>query len=167
MPVTFLLRRLRGSVRSSAFESSMEAEMRHHLELEAEALMARGMNRAEAGDAARRRFGSIAQLKDDCRDSWGLRAIDVIRQDVRYAARSLAKYPGYTAIVLLTLDLGIGANTAIFSVVQAVLLRPLPYTHGDRLVEVRQQAPRIGVTNAGVSVKEIQDYRAQTTSLDT
>ena len=85
---------------------------------------------------------------------------------MRYAARSLARYPGYTAVVLLTLALGIGANTAIFSVVHAVLLRPLPYTHGDRLVEVRQQAPRIGVANAGVSVKEIQDYRAQTPSFD-
>jgi hypothetical protein len=61
----------------------MEAEMRHHLELEIEALIARGMDPAEAGDAARRRFGSIAQVKDDCRDSWGLRAIDAIRQDVR------------------------------------------------------------------------------------
>ena len=167
MSMTSAFRRLRGSVRSSAFESSMEAEMRHHLELEIETLIARGMNPAEAGDAARRRFGSIARVKDDCRDSWGLRAIDAIRQDMHYGARSLAKYPGYTAVVLLTLALGIGANTAIFSVVHAVLLRPLPYTHGDRLVEVRQQAPRIGVANAGVSVKEIQDYRAQTPSLDT
>ena len=167
MSMTSVLRRLRGSLRSSDFESSMEAEMRHHLELEIEALIARGMNPGEAADAARRRFGSVAQVKDDCRDSWGLRAIDAIRQDVRYAARSLAKYPVYTAVVLLTLALGIGANTAIFSVVHAVLLRPLPYTHGDRLVEVRQQAPRIGVANAGVSVKEIQDYRAQTPTLDT
>jgi len=69
MSMTSVLRRLRGSVRSSAFESSMEAEMRHHLELEIEALIARGMNPAEARDAARRRFGSVAQVKDDCRDS--------------------------------------------------------------------------------------------------
>src|SRR4029077_2453229 len=116
---------------------------RHHLELEIEALIARGMNPAEAADAARRRFGRVAQVKDDCRDSWGLRAIDTIRQDVRYAAHSLAKYPGYTAVVLLTLALGIRANTGSFGVGHAVRLRPLPYTHGDRLVEVRQQAPRI------------------------
>jgi putative ABC transport system permease protein len=167
MSFTSVVRRLRGSARSSAFEEAMDAEMRHHLELEAELLVARGMSPAAARNAARSRFGSVAQVKDDCRDSWGVRAIDTLRQDVRHAARSLVKYPGYTAVVLLTLALGIGANTAIFSVVHAVLLRPLPYAHGDRLVEVRQQAPRIGVTNAGVSVKEIQDYRAQTPSLDT
>jgi putative ABC transport system permease protein len=144
----------------------MDAEMQHHLELEAEKLMAGGMTAAAARRAARSRFGSVAAVKDDCRDSWGMRAIDTLRQDVRDAARSLVKYPGYTAIVLLTLALGIGANTAIFSVVHAVLLRPLPYTHGDRLVEVRQQAPRIGVESAGVSVKELADYREQTASLD-
>ena len=167
MSLTSVIRRLRGAVRSSAFESGMEAEMRHHLELEAEALVARGMSPDEARDTARKRFGSVAQVKDDCRDSWGMRAVDAVRQDVRYASRSLAKYPGYTLVVLLTLALGIGANTAIFSVVHAVLLRPLPYTHGERLVEVRQQAPRIRVANAGVSVKEILDYRAQTPSLET
>src|SRR5258705_1242771 len=160
------LHRLGGSVRSSAFEDGMDAEMRHHLELETDKLIAGGMTPAEALDTAHRRFGSVALAKDDCRDSWGMRAIDTLRQDVRYAARSLVKYPGYTAIVLLTLALGIGANTAIFSVVHAVLLRPLPYSHGDRLVEVRQQAPRIGVENAGVSVKELADYREQTASLD-
>jgi predicted permease len=144
----------------------MDTEMQHHLELEGEKLVAGGMTPAAARRAARSRFGSVAAVKDDCRDSWGMRAIDTLRQDVRYAARSLVKYPGYTAIVLLTLALGIGANTAIFSVVHAVLLRPLPYTHGDRLVEVRQQAPRIGVESAGVSVKELADYREQTASLD-
>ena len=144
----------------------MDAELRHHLELETEALVARGMTPDAARDAARRRFGSVALVKDDCRESWGMRAIDMLTQDVRFALRNLRKYPCYTAVVLLTLALGIGANTAIFSVVHAVLLRPLPYAHGDRLVEVRQQAPKIGVANAGVSVKEIADYRAQTTSLD-
>jgi putative ABC transport system permease protein len=166
MSVLTLFRRLRGSVRTSAFEQNMEAEMRHHLELEAEALVARGMAPDAARDAARQRFGSVALVKDDCRESWGMRAIDTLTQDVRFALRNLRKYPSYTAIVLLTLALGIGANTAIFSVVHAVLLRPLPYANGGRLIEVRQQAPKIGVASAGVSVKEINEYRTQTDALD-
>src|ERR1700760_2535737 len=145
-----LFRRLRGSVRTSTFEQNMEAEMRHHLELETEALIAAGMSPAEARDTAQRRFGSVALVKDDCRESWGVRAVDTLLQDLRFAFRNLRKYPSYTAVVLLTLGLGIGANTAIFSVVHAVLLRPLPYANGDRLVEVRQQAPKIGVANLGV-----------------
>ena len=71
------LRRLRGSFRNHAFEESMAAELRHHLELEAEMLAARGMSSGEAHDLACRRFGNISQVKDECRDSWGLRAIDV------------------------------------------------------------------------------------------
>jgi len=121
---------------------------------------------ARARDVARQRFGSLAQVKDGCRESWGMRAIDTVSQDLRYALRTLRKYPAYTAVVLLTLALGIGANTAIFSVVRAVLLRPLPYANGDRLVELRQQAPKIGVERAGLSVKELTDYRAQTPALD-
>ena len=166
MSVLTTFRRLRGSVRTSAFEQHMDAELRHHLDLETEALVARGMTPDAARDSARRRFGSVALVKDDCRESWGMRAIDMLAQDVRFALRNLGKYPSYTAVVLLTLALGIGANTAIFSVVHAVLLRPLPYTNGDRLVEVRQQAPKSGVANAGVSVKEVNDYRAQTDALD-
>jgi predicted permease len=166
MSLLTLFRRLRGSVRTSAFEQNMDEELRHHLELETEALVARGMTPQAARDTARRRFGSVALVKDDCRESWGVRAIDMLSQDVRFALRNLRKYPSYTAVVLLTLALGIGANTAIFSVVHAVLLRPLPYANGDRLVEVRQQAPNIGVANAGVSVKEVNDFRAQTESLD-
>src|SRR6185369_4714019 len=132
--------RLRGSVRSSAFEHNMDEELRYHLERETEALVARGMTPDAARDAARQRFGSVALVKDDCRESWGMRTLDALAQDIRFALRNLRKYPSYTAVVLLTLGLGIGANTAIFSVVHAVLLRPLPFAHGERLVEVRQQA---------------------------
>jgi predicted permease len=166
MSLLTLFRRIRGSVRTSAFERNMDEELRHHLELETEALVAGGMTSEAAGVTARRRFGSVALVKDDCRESWGVRALDMLTQDVRFALRNLRKYPSYTAVVLLTLALGIGANTAIFSVVHAVLLRPLPYANGDRLLEVRQQAPQIGVANAGVSVKEVNDFRAQTESLD-
>jgi putative ABC transport system permease protein len=124
------LRRLRGSFRNNAFEESMEAELRHHLELEAEMLAARGMSTGEARDLACRRFGSVSQVKDECRDSCGQRAIDACSQDAHDALRGVRKHPAYAAVVTLTLALGIGAATAIFSVVYAVLMQPLPYAHG-------------------------------------
>jgi putative ABC transport system permease protein len=160
------LRRLRGSFRGTAFEQAMEAELRHHLELEADALMAHGMPVAQARLVAQQRFGSVAQVKDACRESWGMRIVDTLRQDARHGVRDLRTSPGYTALVLATLALGIGANTAIFSVVHAVLVRPLPYAHGDRLVELRQEAPKLGLMNPGMSVKEIADYRARNDAFD-
>ena len=87
-------------------------------------------------------------------------------QDARFALRMMRKNPGYTLAAVLTLGLGIGANSAIFSVVNAVLLKPLPYEHGDRLVTLQQQAPRAGMLNQPFSVAEINDYRTQSHSLD-
>ena len=91
MSVLTTFRRLRGSVRTSAFEQNMDAELRHHLDLETEALVARGMTPDAARDSARQRFGSVALVKDDCRESWGMRAIDMLAQDVRFAVRNLGK----------------------------------------------------------------------------
>jgi predicted permease len=164
-----LWRRLRGAFRPTAFEDSMEAELAHHLDLETQALVAHGMDPAEARAGAHRRFGSVAHVKDACRESRfpGVSLVfDVIAHDVRYALRTLARRPGHTVIVLLTLGLGIGANTAIFSVVNAVLLRSLPYAYGDRLVEIRQRAVSVGVKDTGLSGPEVADYRRQAQSLD-
>ena len=90
----------------------------------------------------------------------------MFRQDAGFALRMMRKSPGFTLAAILTLGLGIGANSAIFSVVNAVLLKPLPYEHGDRLVTLQQQAPRAGMLNQPFSVAEINDYRTQSHSLD-
>src|SRR6266853_3729327 len=90
----------------------------------------------------------------------------MFRQDAGFALRMMRKNPGYTLAAILTLGLGIGANSAIFSVVNAVLLKPLPYEHGESLVTLHQQAPRAGMLNQPFSVAEINDYRTQSHSLD-
>ncbi|HET8923967.1 MAG TPA: ABC transporter permease [Candidatus Acidoferrum sp.] len=90
----------------------------------------------------------------------------MFRQDAGFALRMMRKNPGFTLAAILTLGLGIGANSAIFSVVNAVLLKPLPYEHGDRLVRLRQQAPRAGLLNQPFSVAETNDYRTQSHTLD-
>jgi putative ABC transport system permease protein len=92
--------------------------------------------------------------------------METLRQDLRAAARGCLRHRGFAAAVILTIALGIGANTAIFSVVHAVLLKPLPYSDGDELVILRQQRPRAGITAQGFSALELDDYRAQATSLD-
>ena len=92
--------------------------------------------------------------------------MDTLRQDVMLALRGLRRNPLFAATVILTMALGIGANTAIFSVVHAVLLKKLPYEHGDRMMVLRQQRPKAGVTNQGFSPKEIDDYRHMAKTLD-
>ncbi|HEV3060248.1 MAG TPA: ABC transporter permease [Vicinamibacterales bacterium] len=166
MTARAFVRKLRGTRRSSAFEREMDAELRHHIELTIALHIRRGLDPDAAKAAAYREFGSVAGVKDACRDSWGMRALDALGQDLRFGLRDLAKHRSYTLIVLVTLALGIGANTAIFSVVHAVLLRPLPYGNGDRLVEVRQEAPGAGIADLNLSVKDMADYKAQTSSLD-
>ena len=92
--------------------------------------------------------------------------VSIFAQDANFALRMMRKNPGFTLAAVLTLGLGIGANSAIFSVVNAVLLKPLPYQHGDRLVHLQQQAKQMGVTNLPFSVPEIKDYRAQNHTFD-
>ena len=155
------LQRLRGTVIRSGVERSTREEMRFHLDELVDEHVRRGL----APDAARRealkRFGSVALASERTRDVDTFRWLSDLWQDVRYTARTLGKNPGFAVVAVVTLALGIGANTAIFSVISGVLLKPLPYANGDRLVLVRQSAPLAGRADAGVSIKELYDYREQ------
>jgi predicted permease len=143
----------------------MEKELRFHLEMETEKNIRAGMKPEDARNQAFLSFGGVERFKEECRDVSRFRLVETFWQDLRYGVRILVRNPWFSLLAILTLALGIGANTAIFSVIYGVLLRPLPYQNGSQLVVIRQQAPLAGVDNAGFSVKEISDYREQNQTL--
>jgi predicted permease len=139
---------LRGLLQKTRVEQELDAELRHFLDTAVEQKMRTGMSREAAVRSARLQLGSPEAVKDHVRDVGWESLIESMWQDVRYCVRSLRKAPGFTTVAVLTLALGIGANTAIFSVVQALLLRPLPVPHADELVQLFLVRPEQRPANA-------------------
>lgn len=156
-----LASRIRTRISREHVDQEFERELEAHLELLTEENVRRGMAREEARRAARLRLGGVTQLKETNRELQGLPFIETFLQDVRYALRMLRKNPGFTAVAVLTLALGIGANTAIFSVVYAVLLKPLPYAKPEQLFTVFEAQPQAGVMGTGFSYANFAEYREQ------
>jgi putative ABC transport system permease protein len=133
--------------RRARTERQLDAELRSHLEQQIADYIATGMTPQEAWRRARLEFGGLDQVKEEGRDVGVTQFIETLIQDVRYGLRQLRRSPGFTAVAVITLALGIGATTAIFSVVDGVLIHPLPFEHSERLVMVWQRVPHFG-TNA-------------------
>src|SRR5438045_9500567 len=140
-------------------ESDMEKELRAHVEYRATDLQRSGMDRVEAERLARIEFGSQERFKEECREALGGNFVDTLINDLRFAARMLRKAPGFSAVAILTIALGVGATTAIFSVVDATLLRQLPYPRAEQLVSIVDDLPGIGARDVGVSEPEWQDLQ--------
>jgi predicted permease len=159
------LARIAGVFTGHGADDDLREELRAHLDMETAENIRRGMH----PDAARRKAslasGGLTQASEAVRDQRGLPWVESIWSDMKYALRTLRHSPAFTAVVVITLALGIGANTAIFSVVRGVLLKPLPHRDGDRLVYLRHSIDGPGGSNIQFSVPEVRDYRAGARSL--
>lgn len=133
--------RIKALLKRRQLDRDLEDELNFHLAMREENLQAEGLSPAAARYASRRRFGNQTSLKEACREMWSFAWVENLGQDIRYAARTLRKNPGFTAVVMVTIALGIGASTAVFSVVDPLLFRRLPYPKDDQLVSVGYLGP--------------------------
>jgi putative ABC transport system permease protein len=143
--------RLRAVFRSSQAEAQLEREVAAHLSMLEDEFRRRGLSSDEARLAARRQFGGIDQAKEQQRDARSFVWIEDQKRDIRYAVRTLAKSPGFTLAAILTLAIGIGGSTAVFSLIDAVLLRPLPVPNADRVVMLYEDASKFGFPESAVA----------------
>lgn len=141
------------------FDADLEEEMRLHLELRRQENVDAAMSTDEARYAASRRFGNATYLREESHFAWGWQWLENAAQDLRYAVRALRESPAFSAVAILTIAFGIGATTAIFSVVDATLLHPLPYPAPEQLVTIQDDLPGVGARDVGLSQPELQDLQ--------
>jgi putative ABC transport system permease protein len=161
--------RLRSLFRRRIVEQELDDELRFHVEQQIESYVRHGLARAEAVRRARLEFGELEQIKDAHRDARGIGLIEEFGRDASYAVRQLRRSPGFAVAALLCLGIGIGATTAIFSVVNTILLQPLPFPDSDRLVRIAENIPHIArgrpPLQRGLTVPEFLEWRAQSKTL--
>jgi putative ABC transport system permease protein len=153
------MKRFLAIFRKRRLDRELDDELRFHIDAEIEQNLRRGMSPDQARHEAQRSFGGVEQVKEAYRDRRGIPMLETMLQDLRYSQRVLRQSPAFTTIAILTLALGIGATSAIFSVVNAVLLKPLPFRGADRLVLVREQIPKLGPQAMQVAAPDTVEYR--------
>src|SRR5215510_7483015 len=159
-----LWRRLLFYARRDQFDRELEEEMQFHLEMKAQENAEAGMEPGEARYAAQRQFGNQTLLREVSREMWRVRSIETLFQDLRFGIRMFLKSPGLTTVLILTIALGIGFNSAIFSVVNTLLLNPLLFPDTDRLIIAGARSAKISSDRLGITPEEFADWRKQTQS---
>ena len=156
--------RLRAFFRARDLDRDFEQELNSHVAMLTEENIRRGMAHEEARRSALIRVGAGGSIKEQHRETRGLPALETVWRDVRHALRMLGRAPAFSAMAILTLALGVGANTAVFSAIDAVLLRPLPFPDGDRLVRLRQRDQKGSETN--IAPIRLEDWNRLTTTFE-